>query len=47
MSIVMLISAAVTVLAALASLRCLPGRAAPGRSRQPPATVSPPTGTRR
>ncbi len=43
----MLICAAVTVLAALASLRYLPGRATPGPSRQPPATASRPAGTRR
>jgi EmrB/QacA subfamily drug resistance transporter len=47
MSAVMLICAAVTVLAALTSLRYLPGRATPGPSRQPPATASPPAGTRR
>jgi hypothetical protein len=47
MSIVMLICAAATVLAALASLRYLPGRATPGPARQPPATVAPRTGTRR
>ena len=47
MSIVMLICAAATVLAALASLRYLPGRATPGPSRQPAPAASPPAGTRR
>jgi EmrB/QacA subfamily drug resistance transporter len=47
MSSVMLICAAVTVLAALASLRYLPGRATPGPSRQPAPAASPPAGTRR
>ena len=47
MSIVMLSCAAVTVLAALASLRYLPGRATPGRSRQPAPAAFPPAGTRR
>ena len=47
MSIAMLICAAVTVLAALASLRYLPGRATPGPSRQPAPAASPPAGTRR
>ena len=47
MSIVMLICAAVTVLAALASLRYLPGRATPGPPRQPAPAASPPAGTRR
>jgi EmrB/QacA subfamily drug resistance transporter len=47
MSIIMLICATVTVLAALASLRYLPGRATPRLARQPPATASPPAGTRR
>jgi len=47
MSIVMLICAAITALAALASLRYLPGRATPGPARQPPVTASPPAGTRR
>jgi EmrB/QacA subfamily drug resistance transporter len=47
MSIVMLTCAAVTLLAALASLRYLPGRATTGLSPRPPATTSPPAGTRR
>jgi len=47
MSIVMLSCAAVTVLAALASLRYLPGRAIPGASRQPSPAASPPAGARR
>jgi EmrB/QacA subfamily drug resistance transporter len=47
MSIVMLSCAAVTVLAALASLRYLPGRATPGPSRQPAPAAAPPAGTRR
>jgi EmrB/QacA subfamily drug resistance transporter len=47
MSIVMLTCAAITLLAAVASLRYLPGRAAPGPARQPPATASPPAGARR
>jgi EmrB/QacA subfamily drug resistance transporter len=47
MSIVMLICAAVTVLATVASLRYLPDRATPGPARQPPATTAPPAGTRR
>jgi len=48
MSAVMLICAAITALAALTSLRYLPGRAAPGaRSPQPPATTAPPVSTRR
>ena len=46
-SIVMLSCAAVTVLAALASLRYLPGRAIPGASRQPSPAASPPAGARR
>jgi EmrB/QacA subfamily drug resistance transporter len=47
-SIVMLICAAVTALAALASLRYLPGRAVSGggASPQAPATTAPHTGTR-
>jgi EmrB/QacA subfamily drug resistance transporter len=47
MSVIMLICAAVTVLAAIASLRYLPGRATHRPSRQPPATVSPPARARR
>jgi EmrB/QacA subfamily drug resistance transporter len=47
MSIVMLTCAAVTALAALASLRCLPRRATPGASQQPPATAIPPASARR
>jgi len=47
MSIVMLSCAAVTVLAALASLRYLPGRATPGPSRQPAPAAFPSAGTRR
>jgi DHA2 family multidrug resistance protein-like MFS transporter len=47
MSIVMIVCAAITALAALASLRYLPGCAAPGPARQPPVTASPPAGTRR
>ncbi len=48
MCIVMLICAAITALAALASLRYLPGRTAPAAlSQQPPATTTPPAGTRR
>ena len=50
MSIVMLICAAVTALGALASLRYLPGRAAPAPqppAPQPPAAAAPPAGTRR
>ena len=47
MSIVMLSCAVVTVLAALASLRYLPGRAIPGASRQPSPAASPPAGARR
>ena len=47
MSIVMLICAAVTVLAALVSLRYLPGRATPGPSREVAPTASPRAGTRR
>jgi len=47
MSIVMLICAAVTVLATLASLRYLPGRATPGPSREVAPTASPRAGTRR
>ena len=49
MSIVMLICAAVTALGALASLRYLPGRAAPGGTPapRPPAAAAPPAGTRR
>src|SRR5215475_11970184 len=47
MSIVMLVCAAVTVLAALASLQYLPGRASPGPSRQPARSASSPAGTRR
>jgi hypothetical protein len=47
MSIVMLICGVVTILAALASIRYLPGRTAPGPSRQPPANASQPAGTRR
>src|SRR5215471_17124691 len=47
LSIVMLICAAITVLAALASLRYLPGRATPGPSRQPAPAASRPAGTRR
>jgi EmrB/QacA subfamily drug resistance transporter len=49
MSIVMLICAAVTALAALASLRYLPGRAAPGDAGSPqaPAAAAPDAGARR
>jgi EmrB/QacA subfamily drug resistance transporter len=49
MSIVMLTCAAVTVLAALTSLRYLPGRPVSGGtpSPQPPATTAPPASTRR
>jgi EmrB/QacA subfamily drug resistance transporter len=49
MSIVMLICAAVGALAAVVSLRYLPGRAASGGTpaAQPPETASPPAGTRR
>lgn len=48
MSAVMLICAAITALAALTSLRYLPGRADPAaRSPQPPATTAPPASTRR
>ena len=49
MSTVMLICAAVTILAALTSLRYLPGRPASGRppSPQPPASIAPHAGTRR
>src|SRR5215831_10569017 len=47
MSTVMLICAAVTVLAAFASLRYLPGRATPGPARQPAPGASRPAGTRR
>jgi uncharacterized membrane protein len=47
MSIVMLICAAVTVLAALVSLRYLPGRATSGPSRQPAPAASSSAGTRR
>jgi Na+/melibiose symporter-like transporter len=48
MSSVMLICAAVTALAAMASLRHLPGRAASGAlSPRPPATTAPPARTRR
>jgi EmrB/QacA subfamily drug resistance transporter len=47
MSLVMLICAAVTVLAALVSLRYLPGRPTPGPSRQLPAAIAPPARTRR
>lgn len=47
MSLVMLICAAIAVLAALVSLRYLPGRATAGQARQPPATASSPAGTRR
>jgi EmrB/QacA subfamily drug resistance transporter len=49
MSIVMLSCAAVVVVAALASLRYLPGRAAPGDAASPrdPAALDPPAGTRR
>jgi len=47
MSIVMLSCAAVTVLAALASLRYLPGRAIPGASRQPAPAAPPRAGARR
>ena len=46
----MLTCAAVTALGALASLRYLPGRAAPAPqppAPQPPATAAPPAGTRR
>jgi EmrB/QacA subfamily drug resistance transporter len=42
MSIVMLTCAAITLLAALAGLRYLPGRPTPGPARQPPATAFPP-----
>src|SRR5215470_10752635 len=47
MSLVMLICAAVTVLAALASLRYLPGRATSGPSRPPAPAASRPASTRR
>ena len=49
MSIVMLICAAVTALAALTSLRYLPGRASSGSPgvSQPPASAASPPGTRR
>jgi MFS family permease len=49
MSIVMLISAAVTALTAVTSLVYLPGRAAPGGTPPPqaPATAAPEAGTRR
>ena len=47
MGIVLLICAAVTVVAGLASLRYLPGRATPPRSRPPAPAASPPAGTRR
>ena len=49
MSIVMLICAAVTALAAVASLRYLPGRARSGSSglSQPPAAATSPAHTRR
>src|SRR5215467_1640045 len=47
MSIVMLICAVVMVLAALASLRFLPGRADPGPPGRPPVTTSRPAYTRR
>ena len=47
MSIGMLICAAVTVLAAFASLRHLPGRATPGPLRRPAPAASPPARTRR
>jgi hypothetical protein len=47
MSIVMLSCAVVTVLAALASLRYLPGRAISGAPRQPAPAASPPAGARR
>jgi hypothetical protein len=49
MGIVMLICAAVAALAAVASLRYLPGRAAPGDtpSLQAPATAASGSGTRR
>ena len=49
MSVVMLICAAVTALAALTSLRYLPGRASSGSpgSSQPPATATSPARTRR
>jgi Na+/melibiose symporter-like transporter len=48
MSTVMLICAAITALAALTSMRYLPGRAAPqARSPQSPATTAPPASTRR
>jgi hypothetical protein len=48
MSAVMLSCAAITALAALTSLRYLPGRAAPAvRSPQPPVTTAPPASARR
>jgi hypothetical protein len=49
MSIIMLICAAVTALAALASLRYLPGRAAPRGAGKPqaPAAAAPHAGARR
>jgi hypothetical protein len=48
MSIVMLTCAAITILAALTSLRYLPGRAPRGiTSVRPPATAAPPPGARR
>jgi EmrB/QacA subfamily drug resistance transporter len=47
MSIVMLICGVVTILAALASIRYLPGRTAPGRLRRPPASASQLADTRR
>lgn len=47
-SVVMLVCAAITALAAIASLRYLPGRAAPRTpSPQVPAATTPPAGTRR
>jgi len=49
MSIVMLNCTAVAALAALTSLRYLPGRAAPGGTPSPqaPAATAPDAGTRR
>jgi hypothetical protein len=47
MGIVLLVCAAVTVVAGLASLRYLPGRATPPPSRPSAPAASPPAGTRR